>query len=81
MSSPSSQHMLRGQRPTPPLSSFDHVEIRKGTYHAGIYEEGCNNAIIGSYVHDNGMQDRNEDNGNLLVGDFSGLHQWWINRQ
>jgi len=42
---------------------FDHVEIRKGTYHAGIYEEGCNNAIIGSYVHDNGMQDRNEDNG------------------
>ena len=42
---------------------FDHVEIRKGTYHAGIYEEGCNNAIIGSYVHDNGLQDRNEDNG------------------
>jgi len=42
---------------------FDHVEIRKGTYHAGIYEEGCNNTIIGSYVHDNGLQDRNEDNG------------------
>lgn len=42
---------------------FDHVEIRKGLYHAGIYEEGCNNAIIGSYVHDNGLQDRNEDNG------------------
>jgi Putative Ig domain/Abnormal spindle-like microcephaly-assoc'd, ASPM-SPD-2-Hydin/Immunoglobulin domain len=42
---------------------FDHVEIRKGTYHAGIYEEGCNNAILGSYVHDNGLQDRNEDNG------------------
>jgi hypothetical protein len=42
---------------------FDHVEIRKGSYHAGIYEEGCNNAILGSYVHDNGLQDRNEDNG------------------
>lgn len=42
---------------------FDHVEIREGTYHAGLYEEGCNNAIIGSYVHDNGLQDRNEDNG------------------
>ena len=42
---------------------FDHVEIRKGNYHAGFYQEGCNNAITGSYVHDNGLQDRNEDNG------------------
>jgi hypothetical protein len=42
---------------------FDHVEIRKGNYHAGLYQEGCNNAVIGSYVHDNGIQDRNEDNG------------------
>lgn len=42
---------------------FDHVEIRKGNYHAGLYQEGCNNAITGSYVHDNGIQDRNEDNG------------------
>jgi hypothetical protein len=42
---------------------FDHVEIRKGNYHAGLYQEGCNNAIIGSYVHDNGIQNRNEDNG------------------
>jgi hypothetical protein len=43
--------------------TFDHVEIRKGNYHAGLYQEGCNNAITGSYVHDNGIQDRNEDNG------------------
>jgi len=43
--------------------AFDHVEIRKGNYHAGLYQEGCNNAITGSYVHDNGIQDRNEDNG------------------
>jgi hypothetical protein len=42
---------------------FDHVEIRKGNYHAGLYQEGCNNAITGSYVHDNGIQNRNEDNG------------------
>ena len=47
----------------PHFVTFDHVEIRKGAYHAGIYEEGCNNSIIGSYVHDNGLQDRNEDNG------------------
>ena len=43
--------------------TFDHVEIRKGNYHAGLYQEGCNNAITGSYVHDNGIRDRNEDNG------------------
>jgi hypothetical protein len=42
---------------------IDHVEIRNAPYHAGIYQEGCNNAIIGSYVHDNGTQNRNEDNG------------------
>jgi len=44
---------------------FDHVEIRKATYHAGIYEEGCNNTIVGSYVHDNGAlnANRSEDNG------------------
>ena len=41
----------------------DHVEIRNAPYHAGIYQEGCNNAIIDSYVHDNGTRDRNEDNG------------------
>jgi len=44
---------------------FDHVEIRKATYHAGLYQEGCNNAILGSYVHDNGAfnANRSEDNG------------------
>ncbi|HKW62480.1 MAG TPA: right-handed parallel beta-helix repeat-containing protein [Candidatus Acidoferrum sp.] len=42
---------------------FDHVEIRRGNYHAGLYQEGCDNAIIGSYVHDNGIRDRAEDNG------------------
>jgi len=43
--------------------TFDHVEIRGGNYHAGLYQEGCDNAITGSYVHDNGVQNRNEDNG------------------
>ena len=43
--------------------AFDHVEIRGGNYHAGLYQEGCNNAITGSYIHDNGIQNRNEDNG------------------
>ena len=43
--------------------TFDHVEIRGGNYHAGLYQEGCNNVITGSYVHDNGIQNRNEDNG------------------
>jgi len=42
---------------------IDHVEIRNAPYHAGVYQEGCNNAIVGSYVHDNGLQNRNEDNG------------------
>jgi len=44
---------------------FDHVEIRLATYHAGLYQEGCNNAIVGSYVHDNGAfnADISEDNG------------------
>ena len=42
---------------------IDHVEIRNAPYHAGIYQEGCNNAIIGSYIHDNGTRNRNEDNG------------------
>ena len=42
---------------------IDHVEIRNAPFHAGIYQEGCNNAIISSYIHDNGTRDRNEDNG------------------
>lgn len=47
----------------PGYVTFDQVEIRNGNYHAGLYQEGCNNAITGSYVHDNGIRDRNEDNG------------------
>ena len=39
----------------PQFVTFDHVEIRNGVYHAGLYEEGCNNAFTGSYVHDNGV--------------------------
>lgn len=42
---------------------FDHVEIRYGTFHAGLYQEGCNNQITGSYVHDNGFMDRVHDSG------------------
>jgi hypothetical protein len=50
---------------SPNFVVFDHVEIRKATYHAGIYQEGCNNSIVGSYVHDNGAfnANRSEDNG------------------
>jgi hypothetical protein len=49
----------------PNFVTFDHVEIRKATYHAGLYQEGCNNAITGSYIHDNGAfnANRSEDNG------------------
>lgn len=43
--------------------TFDHVEITHGNFHAGLYVEGCDNAIIGSYVHDNGSVDRTTDNG------------------
>ena len=35
--------------------TFDHAEIRKAQYHAGIYQySGYNIKLIGSYVHDNG---------------------------
>ena len=35
--------------------TFDHVEIRHGAYHAGLYQYGgYNNKVIGSYIHDNG---------------------------
>ena len=47
----------------PNYVTFDHVEIRHSTWHAGFYEEGCNNAITGSYVHDNGNTDRHTYNG------------------
>lgn len=38
----------------PQFVLFDHVELRSGTYHAGFGQDGCNNTITGSYVHDNG---------------------------
>ena len=38
----------------PQFVVFDHVELRKGTFHAGFGQDGCNNTITGSYVHDNG---------------------------
>ena len=35
--------------------TFNHVEIRKGDYHAGLYQYGGYNIkVIGCYVHDNG---------------------------
>ena len=35
--------------------TFDHVEIRNGDYHAGLYQSGGYNIkLIGCYVHDNG---------------------------
>jgi hypothetical protein len=44
--------------------TFDHVEIRNGNYHAGIFQEGgCNIQIIGCYIHDNGGSDASTDNG------------------
>lgn len=35
--------------------TFDHVEIRYGAYHAGLYQySGYNIKVIGCYIHDNG---------------------------
>jgi len=35
--------------------TFDHVEIRKADYHAGLFQQGGYNIrLLGSYVHDNG---------------------------
>jgi len=58
------RHLLRHQlqpsfRPLRPRGDSH------ATYHAGLYQEGCNNAILGSYVHDNGAfnASRSEDNG------------------
>lgn len=47
----------------PQFVKFDHVEIKNGIYHAGFYEEGCNNTLTGSYIHDNGRTNRDTDNG------------------
>jgi len=35
--------------------TFDHVEIRQGSYHAGLYQYGGYNIkVTGCYIHDNG---------------------------
>ncbi len=35
--------------------TFDHVEIRDGQYHAGLYQyDGYNIQVTGCYIHDNG---------------------------
>jgi Putative Ig domain/Right handed beta helix region len=35
--------------------TFDHVEIRKADYHAGLFQQGGHDIrVLGSYVHDNG---------------------------
>lgn len=45
--------------------TFDHVEIRKGDYHAGFYQFGGHHIqLIGAYIHDNGRPGYiNVDNG------------------
>ena len=45
--------------------TLDHVEIRDGGYHAGIYQYGGYNIkLLGSYIHDNGRPGfSNTDNG------------------
>jgi hypothetical protein len=45
--------------------TFNHVEIRDGSYHAGIYQyDGYNIKLLGSYIHDNGRPGQiNTDNG------------------
>jgi parallel beta-helix repeat protein len=43
---------------------FDHVEIRNGNYHAGLYEYGGYNIqVLGAYIHDNGVPGSNLDQG------------------
>jgi parallel beta-helix repeat protein len=44
--------------------TFDHVEIRNGNYHAGLYQyNGYNVKVLGSYIHDNGVAGSNVDQG------------------
>jgi parallel beta-helix repeat protein len=44
--------------------TFDHVEIRNGNYHAGLYQyNGYNIKVLGSYIHDNGVAGSNVDQG------------------
>jgi len=44
--------------------TFDHVEIRNGNYHAGLYQyNGYNIKVLGAYIHDNGVAGSNLDHG------------------
>jgi parallel beta-helix repeat protein len=44
--------------------TFDHVEIRNGNYHAGLYQyAGYNIKVLGAYIHDNGVAGSNLDHG------------------
>jgi parallel beta-helix repeat protein len=44
--------------------TFDHVEIRKGKYHAGLYQfGGYSIKVLGAYIHDNGRAGSNLDQG------------------
>jgi len=44
--------------------TFDHVEIRNGNYHAGLYQYGGYNIkVLDSYIHDNGVEGSNLDQG------------------
>jgi parallel beta-helix repeat protein len=44
--------------------TFDHIEIRNGDYHAGLYQyNGYNIKVLGSYIHDNGVAGSNVDQG------------------
>lgn len=44
--------------------TFDHVEIRYGNYHAGLYQYGGYNIkVLGAYIHDNGVAGVNLDHG------------------
>lgn len=44
--------------------TFDHIEIRNGNYHAGLYQYGGYNiSVLNSYIHDNGVAGSNVDHG------------------
>lgn len=44
--------------------TFDHIEIRDGNYHAGLYQyNGYNIKVLGAYIHDNGVPGVNLDHG------------------
>lgn len=44
--------------------TLDHIEVRDGDYHAGLYQYGgFNIRLVGSYIHDNGIPGVNLDHG------------------